>query len=279
MHGDYYKWSEFTEDVMAYLPVDKDRVGAEEYIQRLLTQGVLDLQFHIVAYRKLHETIYTPSDFSVQGCAAKATLPPGAVVRDAWLFHIDSQTTLGLWDFEWARRNELIYGTQLVPRICIAPDTHTFHVYPIPSAGWLVSLWWDGMKSEFQPEEELPFPKEDKRVSMAVAEFIKGKLAREVQKDMGLYESFFHPRLGSYSVARRDLYLTAQARGVTKYGTRGLAPEGGGSVTIGAEVSPTTAQGTSQVSSGPLNYLQLKDAVTGGMVQLTIKDGQISIVT
>lgn len=216
--GDYYTWKEFTDAVRVLLPLDNKRVGASDYVTRLIRLGVLDLQNFIPAYRKGHEDLYLPCDFVTEGAASRGVRPPQAAIQDAFLFNANTQTRYPVNDFPWANRFELVNALVDVKHnnayISFDPSgENTFYVFPEVTDGWILSLNWDGVKLEFTDNDHTPF---DEQMTQVVADFVRGRIARDIEKDMTLYESYFHPRIGSYSVGRRNLYLKKKDETRTK---------------------------------------------------------------
>jgi hypothetical protein len=83
-------------------------------------------------------------------------------------------------------------------RIAIDPLGYTFFVYPEVTEGWVLSLTWDGLKLDFQDGEETPFTEE---AAGAVAEYVKAKIAREVDRDIGLHDSYMRSFQGRTRMA------------------------------------------------------------------------------
>lgn len=254
--GDYYTWAEFRAEVLELLPLDKDRLGVQDtvnpdgsvtpgFLTRTLRHGVLDLQHFIPAFRKMHESIYLPSDFVREGgedptafspsriievghgdderdmrppAASRAVLPPNASVQDVWLFDTSRNRRRAVVDFPWARRFELVNGR--VPlndgkgRIAIDPEGYTFYLYPVVEDGWLVSLWWNGVKLDWKDEEQTPFARETDAAD-CIADYVKGVFAREIERDLQMWASYFrqdHLNPGSYMLKRRKLFINAKER-------------------------------------------------------------------
>ncbi len=227
MGNDYYTWSEFKSAVREMLPLDKNRHGLQDkdgapgFISLMTRQAVIDLQRFIPEMRKNHETLYYPADFVIEGSASRGVLPPFAEVVDAYLVNNETQSRYPLVWFPWEARHELTSGllgiTDNNGRVCVEPDANKFYVYPVVEGQWIVSLNWNALldngKSDFSDSELVPFPED---AVMTVAEFVKGRIQREVNNDLNAFNTYFHPRVGTYSVARRNLALTAKERHSSK---------------------------------------------------------------
>lgn len=226
--GDWYTWSEFKAAVLALMPLDKNRQGFVDtttddgvivpgYNSLMIRHAVIDLQTFIPQYRKQHETLYYPCDMVTEGSASRGALPPFAEVQDAYLFSFDNDTRYPLLGFPWEQRHELTNGLTTLSdnngKLCIEPDAYKFYIYPALAGNWVLSLNWNALldtgKSDFADAELVPFPE---GAVLAVSEFLKGRIEREVNKDMSAFASYFHPVTGTYTVARKNLFLTAQER-------------------------------------------------------------------
>lgn len=244
-----YTWQQFLDAVDTLLTVDASRLGTEDYRAQMKRQAVIELQNHIPAYRIGHETLYLPSDFVSEGSASRAVLPPQAELRDVFMVKLNPDSTVALpvsltddlvedmldnsadegpddttanyrdcqrfpaIDYPWSERFALVHGLQSLGAqnalVAIDPQAYTFYLYPQVTDGWVVSLFWDGLKLNFKPDEETSF---DEGMVMAVAEYVKAKLAREVDHDLTLHDSY----MGSYRMKRTELYITAKDRGRLK---------------------------------------------------------------
>lgn len=266
MIGDYYTWAEFKSAVRELLTVDRDRIGLQDttddagntvpgYITLMIRQAVIDLQRFIPVFRKDHETLYYPSDFVTEGYASRGVLPPGAEVQDAYLYHVETNSRFPLDVAAWEGRHNLTGGLLAldtnVGRLIIEPDAYKFYVYPCVTDQWVLSLNWnallDGGKSDFEDDELVPFPED---ATLAVKEFVKGHITREINKDLPGYATYFHPKTGTYSVARRNLFLTANDR---RRGPRfrGLLANRGGCSDDTMSSRPTTSEPIKEVFHWP----------------------------
>ena len=213
-------WAEFKEEVLKLLPVDRRRVGAgiqdedgeDGYLTATIKQGCIDLQQFVPRYRVNHEWIYLPEDLVVEGAASRGVLPQQSLIRDVWLWVEDSTTRYPVINFPWDRRFELVNGEETLPdnqgRIATDANQYTFYLYPEVAEGNAISMHGDGIKTDFSDDEQVPF---DPQAAGAVADYLKGRIARDVEKDNALYATYFHPRTGSYIQKRTNLYLGVTA--------------------------------------------------------------------
>lgn len=217
-----YTWSQFVAAVLGLLPRDSQRIGpVQPYITQMIRQAVIDLEDRIPALKMGHETIYQASDFVGEGYASRATLPPQATPRDAFLVYYDLDANhqpkphcrrFPLEDFGWKNRMALVHSKVAVNDgrglICFDPRGETFYVYPCPRDTQQVSLFWDGRKINFQDNEQTPF---DEQMTLVVADFCKSRLSREVDNDLMMADSYSL----SYRQGRQILYLNLKDRGRT----------------------------------------------------------------
>lgn len=219
-----YTWSEFQAAVRALVPIDYARLGSVPALIDLWTRiCIIELQNLIPAYRADHETIFHASDFVLEGEACRATLPPQARVKDAYLVTFDdcndckSKPTANssfcrrypLTDFGWKNRMALVHGRVAVnggiAYISFDPQSRTFYVYPGIKDCQVVSVFWEGLKTNFQPNEWVPFTEQ---TTLVIADYLKSRLTREVDKDIPMSESY----MATYQEGRSLLYLEAKDR-------------------------------------------------------------------
>ena len=94
----------------------------------------------------------------------------------------------------WAQRHDLMNGCKRLELngskegfITIDPQGNNFFMYPKLKNGQNLEVVWDGNKSEFSSNEELAWGEE---AVLPVADFIKSKISREVDKDVVLARSY-----------------------------------------------------------------------------------------
>ncbi len=216
---DWYTWGEFTDACRALMPMENQRLGLQDedgvdgFITRNIRLAVIDLQNYVTTYRKNHETIYYPQDFVTEGFASKAVAPPHAHIKEIWFIN-NKADDAGNFRYpatrmDYGQRFELINGIKLLPdqhgRIAFDDAGYNFYAYPVVGDGWVLSVFWDGMgvgnvKLDFQTDELVPFEED---CAECVADYVKSKIAREVDKDMQMYGSY----RDSFMSKRRDLYL------------------------------------------------------------------------
>lgn len=219
-----YTWSQFVAAVLALLPVDSQRIGpVQPYILLLIRQAVIECQTMVPWLRTGHENLYQGGDFVGEGWASRAALPPQARIKDAYLVAYDRDCTgkpqspahckrYKLHDFPWSRRMGLINAG--VPTngghgyISFDGQSETFYVYPAVRDTYNVSIFWDGLKVNFQPNEMTPF---DEQMTLVVADYVKSRTSREIDKDIPLGDSYG----ASYKTGRRLMFLNLKDRAQT----------------------------------------------------------------
>ena len=114
-----------------------------------------------------------------------------------------------LKDYAWENRMHLVNGKAPLNGgegfISFDPQGETFYVFPGIKDCQNVSVFFDGLKINFQPDECTPFTEQ---MTLVVADYVKRRLTREVDKDIPLSESFEM----SYERGRGLLYLEARER-------------------------------------------------------------------
>ena len=203
MSEDYYTWAEFKEEVLKLLPLDRKRIGettatgdtASDFLNSLMVQAVIQLQRVIPSFRTNHETIYYPEDMVREGMACRISKPPQSAFRDLSLFRINEDETVDRHQgvpYSWANRFDLVNGA--VPsndsdaHYSIEPSGATLYVYPMPeNECWLVSLFWNGQKVDFDDEEKVPF---SQAAALAVSYFVKANTSMEIEDGVSAAEKY-----------------------------------------------------------------------------------------
>jgi len=72
-----------------------------------------------------------------------------------------------------------------------------------------LELNWDGVKLDFADNDRTPF---DEPMTLCVADYVKGQIAKHVERDTMMYSVFLGAGTGSYYAQRRKLYLDAKQR-------------------------------------------------------------------
>lgn len=238
MTDGFYTWGDFKNEVLGLMPLDKDRLiqGDDgQFLTRLIKLAAIDLQRNVRVYTLNQEEDMQPSDFTADGYASVGTLPAGARVREVWLLETQTDyssstensgdsgegaTTKVVWypvrETSWDARHALANNAMGINdnngRIALSPDgSGQFYVFPqvTDTNSRVLKLFWDGLKTEFADNDQTSF---DTLAVEAAAEYVKGRLAREVQNDLALYNSYFHPMTGSYTLKRKDCFLYAKER-------------------------------------------------------------------
>lgn len=215
-------WLEFRTHVRALLTIDSDRFGVgtggtTSYVDRLINQAVINIQGFVPLYRRGQETVYFPDDLVQDGLASVGSLPSGCFPLEA--FYVKTGATCvrqPLWPYDYASRHDLICGNPRITgnQFLMAIDDRQgrdFYVFPKIEEGRELSLFWDGIKTDFQDGESVPF---DEEMEMAVAMFVKAAIAREVDKDLSLSASYMGPVTtpGTFLNLRLNLFRNAQER-------------------------------------------------------------------
>ena len=263
-----YTWSEFVEAVNGMLTVDAARVGGgvPDYRTAMIRQGVIDMQTYVERYRIGHETLYSPQDTVREGYASRGVKPPNSAIQDAYLVNHDNENASARYplrhDVDWGDRFMLVHGKYTTNdghgAIAIDPQGYTFYVFPFVGDDWLLSLNWNGIKADFQDNEYVPF---DEPMAMGIAEFVKAKMAREVEQNLNLHDSYMR----SYEMKRRELYVTAREFASVK------------SSGYGGEIGPETTTAETVAPVVYPEYYEFTDTATGLRMRLRISDGQLIV--
>lgn len=225
-------WLDFKTHVGELLLVDANRLNTSTFRDRQIRAAVKDLQHYIPTYRIGHETIYQVDDLAEEGFSSVGSLPAGASPRKGRYVKVGNPVnSQPLTDYSWDNVEDLTAGH---PRGClyaisIDPWNATFHVFPKVTEDRYLSIHWDGLKSDFQDSEEVPF---DELAAEAAALWVKKFFAREVDKDLVMAASYDF----DYQSARTKAYLHHKDRGRLKSSAQSPQP--------GVGCAPTTQDDT-----------------------------------
>lgn len=200
------KWREFKEAVYDLITVDASRIGVEAFIDRQIGLAVGDLQHYIEAYRQGHETTFDVEDATDEGFASTVNLPDGIYLREAYHVKVgNSCVSRVLSKYPYSNRRDLVCGVVGIGcsggnfQFAIDPGITKMWIYPRLVDGYRVVLVWDGKKFVFDDEDIVPF---DLQAALAVAEWVKAKIAREVDRDVKLAASY----MADYTAGRSRIY-------------------------------------------------------------------------
>lgn len=218
-------WLEFKNAVKVYLTVDANRLGATAYVDGLIRQGVLDLQNFIQAFQSGFITKFGVNDLDVEAETSVGTMPHGAKIADLYLIrtgHTCCRAPYVPYPGGWDNRFDLTCQNArlgALPLFVLSPWADSFYVYPKIEAGYEVEMTWDGVKIAFADGDTLPAAYEDEQAHLAVAEFVKARVAREVKNDLQFKTSY----QADYYGLRQLLYLRWKAN--TSYVMRRESPD------------------------------------------------------
>lgn len=208
------RWSEFYEAVKTDLPVDKNRIGIAtgnpNYLDQQITHCLTRLQELVPFYQGGHETVYGTEDLVINGMASVGRLPDGARPLDAYYKRTGTQcVSQPLSIYDWGNRFDLVCGS---PRlvggqflIAMDPWAKEFMIYPSVYDEHQISLFWAGIRSKFDPDNETPF---DDGVVEVVGLFVKAKIARLVDHDLSEHASYMQ----EYRLRQQLLYSDTRTR-------------------------------------------------------------------
>lgn len=221
--GDYFTWKEFTDQVTGMLTTDADRAGIELYRPAILRQAVIRIQSLIPELRVGHEVIYYPSDLVVEGHASRGVLPPQAAIRDIWLvkLHQDGRSCFRFQTMQWPWKDRFALVNGKVPinggqsYFSIDPQGYEFMVFPQVFDCWLISLFYDGQKLDFQDGELTPFTE---MMAGAVADYMKSEIKREVDTDLALKRDYMQSFQDKTSLLHLDMRDRNSINNINGYG-------------------------------------------------------------
>jgi hypothetical protein len=210
-------WAEFKAAVKVLLTTDANRAGATSYVDALIRLGITDLQHFIKAMRTGFITVYYPEDLDTAGETSFGNMPGAVTVTSMYMTksgHTCCRVPYLPYPGGWEHRFDLTCqsaGLKDHNWSVFDPFGETFGVYPALEEGYEVEMVWDGVRLGWDDEDTMPTAYTDERVALAVAEFVKARVAREVKNDMNMAGSYQQ----SYNALRQQLYLYFGSIGIT----------------------------------------------------------------
>lgn len=207
-------WNEFTTIIHGLVTVDARRLGIatgrNNFLDLMIRQAVLEVQSFIDFYKQGHETTYGADDLTQMNMASAGVLPPDCEPLDCYHARVGKPCARQpIWPYDWQNRNDLVCGSAKVFNnqfwMAIDPAGKGFLTYPRVDDDHQLILTYNGLKLEFEDADQVPF---DEEMALAIAEFCKAKVSREVDHDIGLHDSY----LKTYLIKRRELFANAKTR-------------------------------------------------------------------
>ena len=231
-------WSEFKAAVRVYCTVDGNRLNIQDYIDRMILSSVIDIQSYIPYYRvhgavtySQNGTIKDSEPLAEDEDASSGALEGDMRITDAyfvdgnddydWADDLSQPSDdndpcfrfpLTVWP--WANRHDLLCGMAAGHHaIAIHPNGVNFIVFPQVTTTDKVEIFYQNIDRSFDDADVIPF--DDEEVIQAVAENVKSKISREVDRDLSLHNSY----LASYVKLRQRIYLDTRDRKRVQYST------------------------------------------------------------
>ena len=224
-------WAEFKAAVRVYLTVDGNRLNVQDYVDRLILSTVIDIQSFIPYYRVHSSAVYSKNGTikdseplaDDQKCSSGA-LEGDVRITDAYFVDAEAdyewQDDLSepsdsncdcyrvpLTTWPWGNRHDLLCGmADGNHAMSIPPNGINFLVFPQVTSTDKLEIFFQTIKRSFQNTDVVPFG--DEEVVQAVAENVKAKLAREIDQDLQMYNSYY----GAYQKSRQRIYLDTRDR-------------------------------------------------------------------
>lgn len=207
-------WLEFQTAVKVFLTTDANRLGAVAYVNGLIRQGVLDLENYIQAFRSGFVDTFELADLDTVAELSTGTMPTGGKIIDLYRIkagHTCCRVPYLPYPGGWENRYDLTCQNARLGEqywFVISPWGDSFSVFPAIETGYEVEMTWDGVKLDFDDADTLPAVYEDEQAHLAVAEFVKARVAREVKNDLQMATSY----RTDYYATRQQLYLRNKDR-------------------------------------------------------------------
>lgn len=191
----YMTYAAFVALVVEELGVNGNRRGIETQRARWIRDALMDLQRFIRPYRQGHTTTYEEDDLTEKGYAHLGELPLGAKPKAFYTVSLvpDADDELPNPNIErnrldqraWQDRQHMIDGRydHRSYTVTISPFNRQFMVHPLINDETYLLMVWDGLKSDFQDNDLVPFPSQ---AAEAVASYVLWKILKFVDKRLDL---------------------------------------------------------------------------------------------
>ena len=194
-------WADLTGAAIEELGIDGNRRGIEVLRNRAFRDAAIDLQRYIRAFRTGNTTVYNVADLTEVDWAHRGTLPPQAKPKAFYIVSTGDTVLTGTTDnpdcvrnrldyVPWEHRQSMIcdqYGVRRY-QYTISPFSREFLVHPLINDETYLLVVWDGLKMDFQPVDEVPFPE---WAAEALAAYAKWKILLEVDRRVDIAREWF----------------------------------------------------------------------------------------
>lgn len=219
-------WEEFRLEVGHLLTVDEKRKALDNYKDKVYRAAVIKLQDYIPYYRQRHLTTFDPTAMPVmesppsrivqdQGDTTEVlpSISIGAVgrIQDVRIRYAATETcnefVRPVVPYPWHKRHALFtgcIGDLPDPVMTISPN-RLLYIYPELVEGQTLEVYWEGIRKDFEDTTVVPWGEE---ACECVAAYIKSRIAREVDKDLQLSQSYET----TFRKERQELYLRNKTR-------------------------------------------------------------------
>ncbi|HIA61735.1 MAG TPA: hypothetical protein EYN93_02385 [Planctomycetaceae bacterium] len=228
-------WAEFRTAVKELITVDGVRVGVATsptgsgtpYLTRMTRNGAAEVLSHVEYYSKNNITKYNLAGISghrpltTEGNASLGELPGGARPQEAYRLFYDSAEVAAspptddegcnrtpLANYQYTNRNDMICAHPMISKgasLIAIGKAGDFYVYPSLDREEVLEVHWDGFEVSHADADKVPY---DEPMAECVAEFVKAKITREVDKDLKLHDSYY----ASFRKKRQELYINSFGR-------------------------------------------------------------------
>ena len=200
-------WGEFNAAVRIHLPSHNRRQGIQPLIDSLIKAAVWDLQAGIVEYRANTKRTIKPASIRPAGLAGQASLAPNVRIVAAYAvdpaddsvrvpYSISKTADQSLRLIEGnvpANEKWLHYNSQAgVVTLCPSPKEDNSNTL----------LVLDAKQLDFETEDDVPFELQTAKV---VGDYVSAHLARTIDHDLGMAQSFNGSYLGGKRLLRSEL--------------------------------------------------------------------------
>ena len=150
---------------LLYTDADNPETTVQELIDQSVRSWAAEMQGLVDNYKTNNVETMASTDFTTDCRASIGDLPAGCDLQEVMIYTPDKNTDDDLTCpvpnypkyYPWSHRHNLIEGNAECYSVSIDPDLVEFLVYPVIEEGDTVKVFWDGYKTDYGGEDDVPW--------------------------------------------------------------------------------------------------------------------------
>lgn len=187
-------YSDFANEVKKFLPADANATNLQDFINKYILHGVIDLQRMIPYYKTNAATTYTHLNTTVEGKACRGSKSTSARIMYIKAYEIvDDEVDTCKFKvanyLPWSDRGELVCGRVTdcdALHVSFNPKGTDIIFYPAITDKFIVEVQYDGVATSFGVEDTVL----DTQAAIVIAKRVIAELALYVDRDAQAYSLF-----------------------------------------------------------------------------------------